>query len=89
LALGRPADGVRELRQAMEIAERLGHPPTIWQLAGKLVPALLAIGDDDGAKTAQGTLTATVDDFAAGLSRERRIAFLAAPPVRQALAAGH
>lgn len=87
-AAGRPAEGSRELRRALEIAERLGHPPTIWDVAGKLVPALVAVGDDEGAEVAANKVAATIDGFASALSEARRAAFLAAPRVREALAAG-
>jgi class 3 adenylate cyclase/tetratricopeptide (TPR) repeat protein len=88
LVSGRPIDGLRELRHAAETADRLGHGPTIWRVTGKLISALAATGDDDGANAAYSKVTAAIDNFRAGLSAEHQRAFLAAPPIRQVLAAG-
>jgi tetratricopeptide (TPR) repeat protein len=85
LALGRPAAGVRELQRAVEIAERLGHPPTLWQASGKLVTALRAVGDDDKAAGVQAQVVSMIEKFAGGLSDEHRADFLAAERVREAL----
>jgi tetratricopeptide (TPR) repeat protein len=86
LALGRTADGIRRLETGVAIAERLGHPPTLWRTAGHLGAALLAAGEDDRAAAVRQQVTSAVEAFAAGLSDGHRGRFLAAAPVRAALA---
>jgi hypothetical protein len=88
LELKREADGVGELRMALMGAERLAHPPTIWRAAGRLAAALADTGDDEGAQRAYARLTATIEAFAADLSDERRVRFLGAPQLSDALALG-
>jgi tetratricopeptide (TPR) repeat protein len=88
LELQREAEGVAELRAALVGAERLGHPPTTWRAAGRLVAALARTGDDGGAQRAYACLTATVDAFVAELSENRRARLLAAPELRDALVLG-
>ncbi|MCA1844520.1 MAG: tetratricopeptide repeat protein, partial [Actinobacteria bacterium] len=85
LALGRPSEGVRRLETAVEIAERLGHPPTFWRTAGQLAAALRAAGEEDRAAAIRRQVAVAVEGFAAGLSEGLRGPFLAAAPVRAVL----
>src|SRR5207244_12305687 len=78
LACARPTAAVDELRRADAVARRLGHPPTTWRVLGALVPALAAVGNDDGAAAASAELRADIESFASRLSPARRHQFLAA-----------
>jgi tetratricopeptide (TPR) repeat protein len=84
--LGRAPEGVEALRQALEEAERLKHPPTLWCAAAALAESLYAAGDDAGAEAASSRARAEVDAFAARLSEARKERFLAAPQLAQLLA---
>jgi hypothetical protein len=89
LKLKRETEGVAELRAALAEAERLAHPPSTWQAAGRLAKALAATGDDQGAGRAYARATAVIDAFAADLTEDRQARFLAAPQVSDVLALGH
>ena len=84
--IGRAPEAIDVLRQALEEAERLKHPPTLWCAAAALSEALYAAGDDAGAEAAFGRARATIDAFTAGLSNGRKEQFLAAPQLAQLLA---
>jgi tetratricopeptide (TPR) repeat protein len=84
--LGRAREGVEALRQALEEAESLKHPPTIWCAAAALADSRYAAGDDAGAEDAWSRARAEIDAFAVGLSDARKERFLAAPQLTQLLA---
>jgi hypothetical protein len=84
--LGMAADGTEDLRRALAEAEELGSPPVVWQAAATLARALYAVGDDAGAEAARAQAQATVDEFAATLSEQRRQQFLQAPLLADLLA---
>jgi tetratricopeptide (TPR) repeat protein len=75
--LGRAPEAVDALSQALEEAERLKRPPTLWRVAAALSESLYAAGDDAGAEVAFGRARDAIDAFAAGLSDGRKDRFLA------------
>ncbi|HXF98696.1 MAG TPA: adenylate/guanylate cyclase domain-containing protein [Gaiellaceae bacterium] len=82
----RHAQARDELRRALQDAQALGHPPSLWTAATALARALADAGDDEGAEGAAALARETVDAFAAGLSATRRERFLASPHLEAALA---
>ena len=70
--VGRMPEAIDALRQALEEAERLKHPPTLWSAAAALSECLFAAGDHAGAEAAFGRARATIDEFTAGLSARGR-----------------
>ncbi|HEX3268410.1 MAG TPA: adenylate/guanylate cyclase domain-containing protein [Gaiellaceae bacterium] len=84
--IGRAPEAIDALRQALEEAERLKHPPTLWYAAAALSESLYAAGDDAGAEAAFARARATIDAFTAGLANGRKEQFLAAPQLAQLLA---
>jgi tetratricopeptide (TPR) repeat protein len=88
LDLQRPVEAVIELRRAVALAERLAHPPSIWQTSSWLARALAATGDDDGAARARSAAGDEVRRFAQTLSDARAARFLSAPQVTDILVAG-
>jgi class 3 adenylate cyclase/tetratricopeptide (TPR) repeat protein len=81
LELQRPAKAVVELKKAVALAQRLAHPPSIWQTSSWLARALTAIGDDDGAEEVGAAAGDEIARFARTLSEERRARFLGAAEV--------
>jgi class 3 adenylate cyclase/tetratricopeptide (TPR) repeat protein len=79
------ADGVAELKHAVELADRLGAPPLRWQAQAALARALYATGDDRGAERAFAAASRVIQDIAAGLSPERSARFIQAEPIRGVL----
>jgi class 3 adenylate cyclase/tetratricopeptide (TPR) repeat protein len=84
--LGRAPEGVDAHRQALDEAERLKHPPTLWCAAAALAESLYAAGDDAGAEDASSRGRAEIAAFAVGLSDARKERFLAAPQLAQLFA---
>jgi len=82
---GKAADGVAELKLAVQQADRLGAPPLRWQAQAALARALYATGDDKGAEQAFVVASKVIHDVAAGLSAERSARFLRAEPIRGVL----
>ncbi len=82
---GKAADGVAELRLAVEQAEQLGAPPLRWQAQAALARGLYATGDDYGAERAFAAASTVIRDVAASLSAERSVRFLQAEPIRGVL----
>ncbi len=80
-AMGRHEEALSHAIHAVEDAERLRHPPTLWRAATQLGALRYATGDDAGAETAYGRAQEVVDGVAAGLSPERRAVFLASEPL--------
>ncbi len=80
-AVGRTGEALREVRTALAEAEKLGHPPSIWQAALKVAQLCDATGDDEGAGVALEQARGTVERFAHELSPDRRERFLQAPQV--------
>jgi class 3 adenylate cyclase/tetratricopeptide (TPR) repeat protein len=87
LDLRRPADAAVELQRAVTIAERLAHPPSIWQTSLSLARALTAVGDDEGAERARLTAGDEIRRFAQTLSDARRARFRGAAQVADHLVA--
>jgi tetratricopeptide (TPR) repeat protein len=87
LDLQRPAEAAVELKRAVALAERLAHPPSIWQTSSWLARALTAVGDDEGAASARLTAGDEIRRFAQTLSDARRARFRGAPPVGDILVA--
>lgn len=79
--MGRLEEAVAELRRGAALAERLRHPPTLWRALSTLAAALYETGDDTGAEKTHMTVRDTITAFAAQLSGERRVRFLAAAPI--------
>lgn len=72
-----------EFQSAVEGAEKLGHPPTLWRAAAAMGSHLYRSGDDSGAEKAYMRAREVVDAFARGLTDDHRAAFLAAPDVSE------
>jgi len=87
LELGHPADATKELRQAVEGADRLVHPPTRWRAYAALARASEALGDDEAADDASRTAGAIIDAFSATLSSEHAERLLGSPAVEAILGA--
>jgi tetratricopeptide (TPR) repeat protein len=85
-SLGRPDDAVAELRVALERAEKLSQPASIWSTASALALALADAGDDAGADETAALARRTLDAFVAGLSETRRERFLASPYLEATIA---
>jgi tetratricopeptide (TPR) repeat protein len=85
--MGQVEEGVRELRTATDGADRLRHPPAIWQAWSELGRALAASGDDEGAGSAFAKADETIRSFAAALAPERSERLLSAEPIKEILAA--
>jgi class 3 adenylate cyclase/tetratricopeptide (TPR) repeat protein len=85
-------DGLDEARahadQALAIARRIKHAPSIWAAADVVRQASERTGDDEAATAAARTAVEAVDAWASGLADERRERFLSAPPIAAILAAG-
>ncbi|HXG76555.1 MAG TPA: adenylate/guanylate cyclase domain-containing protein [Gaiellaceae bacterium] len=88
LELGRAPEAVATLRTALAAAQELRHPQSVWPVAGALARALERAGDDAGAEEALGVARASLDDFAAGLTDDRRARFLASPHLEPFLRQG-
>lgn len=88
LGLGKPEDAAAEFGRALEGAESLRHPPSIWRAAAALARGLAATGDDGGAEAAHRRAAGTVEDFAVSLSDARRERLFAHPSIREVLALG-
>jgi tetratricopeptide (TPR) repeat protein len=88
LVVRRPAEAAVELSRALDLAQRLAHPPSIWQTASWLARALTAAGDDAGAEKAATRAGAEIGRFAQALSDTRRPRFRAAAQVADPLVAG-
>jgi hypothetical protein len=84
-ALGRADHGVAELAVAVEAAERLGHPPSLWRAAFALARTLVTIGDGDGAQAAATMAAGAIQRFAATLADEHRARFFATPSIAEVL----
>jgi tetratricopeptide (TPR) repeat protein len=85
LSLGEADRAEAELRRALEDAQHLRHPPTIWRAAAAHGRALAANHDEEGAGAAHETAAETIRSFAATLAPERADRLVAAEPVRQIL----
>jgi tetratricopeptide (TPR) repeat protein len=85
LAKGRIAEGLAELRLAVEIADALVNPPGRWAARADLSRALYESGDDDGAAATNREAVEIIDGFAATLAPQRATALLAAPAVQEIL----
>ena len=85
VALGKPAEAVRELTIATAQADRLGSPFIRWRSQAALGAALYAAGDDSGAERAYEAGASIVREIAKGLTPERQARFLAAEPIRDIL----
>jgi hypothetical protein len=88
LALEKPGEAADALKEGLAAAQVLRHPPTIWRVAAALSRASAASGRDDDAEAAHRTAAEAIQAFAEGLPDDRRAGFVAAEPVRRALAAG-
>ncbi len=79
VALGRGADGVAELRAAVEIADALVNPSARWQLRAGLADALAATGDETGAASTSQEAREILLGFAATLAPARAETLLGSP----------
>lgn len=86
--LGRPDEGLSELRSAVEGADRLGSPGPRWQLRLELAASLELLGRDAEAGSVTGSAAQIIGEYAASLSDANAQRFLAAEPVRSVVAAG-
>ena len=87
VALGRPADGLRELRSSVEIADALVNPTGRWQARASLATELRATGDEAAAAMTADEARQILLDFAATLAPARAATLLAAPQAHEIMAA--
>ena len=85
VALGRPADGVRESRSAVEIADALVNPVGRWQSRASLADVLRTTGDEEAAAVATNEARRILTDFAATLAPSRAETLLASSAAREIL----
>jgi class 3 adenylate cyclase/tetratricopeptide (TPR) repeat protein len=85
IALGRAEEGLKELRTAVALADRLGTPSGRWNALAALGRALYATGDDAGAADAYGQAVDVVNSFAATLTAEHAQSLLTAPSIKEIL----
>jgi len=83
VALGRPADGLAELRSAVAVSDALVNPVGRWQARAALAGALLETGDEPAAAAETLEARRILADFAATLSPGRRATLLASPSARE------
>jgi tetratricopeptide (TPR) repeat protein len=82
VALGRPADGLRELRSAVEIADALVNPVGRWHSRAGLADALRTTGHEADAAATTSEAQRILTDFAATLAPSHAKTLLASPPAR-------
>ena len=85
VALDRPADGLREVRAAVGIADALVNPVGRWQSRAALADVLRATGDEAEAAATTSEARRILTDFAATLAPGRAQTLLASPPARAIL----
>jgi class 3 adenylate cyclase/tetratricopeptide (TPR) repeat protein len=85
IASGRVAEGLGELRAAVDIADALVNPPGRWAARADLTRALYETGHDDEASRVHGEAVEIVDGFAATLAPGRASVLLDAPVIRAIL----
>jgi class 3 adenylate cyclase/tetratricopeptide (TPR) repeat protein len=85
VGLGRPSDGLRESRSAVEIADALVNPVGRWQSRAALADVLRTIGDEQAAVVATNEARRILTDFAATLAPSRAETLLASPAARAIL----
>src|SRR5262245_25293272 len=81
IASGERDEALTNLRRAVTVAERIGHPATMWRALVASARVLEEIGEDDGAAGSYAQAREIVERFAAGLSDEHRSTLSAAPDV--------
>ena len=85
VALGRPADGLRESRSAVEIADALVNPVGRWRSRAALADVLRTTGDEEAAAVATSEARQILTDFAATLAPGRAETLFASPAARAIL----
>lgn len=88
LALGRPDEGLTELRAAVDIADALVNPAGRWAPRAALADGLRTTGDEAGSEAAANEARVIVTEFAASLAPARAESLLGAPPVRELVLQG-
>jgi len=82
---GRPADGLRESRSAVEIADALVNPVGRWQSRAALAEVLRTSGDEQAAVVVTNEARRILTEFAATLAPSRAETLLASPAARAIL----
>jgi class 3 adenylate cyclase/tetratricopeptide (TPR) repeat protein len=85
---GESERGLRELRQAVAEAEKLGSPAEHWRIAAVLARQLYVTGADAESAAVYDRASRVIVEYAASLKADHKAIFLAAEPVREVLAAG-
>jgi class 3 adenylate cyclase/tetratricopeptide (TPR) repeat protein len=85
VGLGRPADGLRESRSAVEIADALVNPVGRWQSRAALAEVLRTSGDEQAAVVVTNEARRILTEFAATLAPSRAETLLASPAARAIL----
>jgi tetratricopeptide (TPR) repeat protein len=85
VALGRPLDGVAQLRAAVEISDALVNPVGRWQSRAALAAELRATGDEATAASTSADARSILLEFAGTLAASRAETLLAAPQARDVL----
>jgi class 3 adenylate cyclase/tetratricopeptide (TPR) repeat protein len=87
IGLRQEADGLAQLRGAVDIADQVGSPTPRWQHRVTLAKALYATGDDYRTAAAWREARDTIKAYAANLKPEHARWFLDAEPVREVIKA--
>ena len=87
LAIGRPQDALRELKEAIRGADALGNPMARWQTRADLAAALEAAGDDHGQERALREAAGIIREVETNLASQRAKRFVATPQVARVLSA--
>jgi class 3 adenylate cyclase/DNA-binding SARP family transcriptional activator len=85
VALGRPDEGLAELRRAVATADALVNPVGRWESRASLAAALRSTGDEEAAAAATGEARQILTGFAASLTPPRAATLLASPRTRAVL----
>jgi eukaryotic-like serine/threonine-protein kinase len=85
VGLGRPAEGIRALLAAVEIADAIVNPVGRWQARAALADGLRTTGDEEAAATTTAEGRTILTDFAATLSPAHRDTLLASRSARAIL----
>ena len=85
VALGRPVDGLAQLRSAVELSDALVNPAGRWQSRAALAAGLRATGDEAAAAATSDDARRILLGFAATLAPSRAETLLGAPQARDVL----
>jgi class 3 adenylate cyclase/thioredoxin-like negative regulator of GroEL len=85
-AHGEAAEAARLLEEAIAVARAVGNPPQLWKTQLALAEVLERVGRREEARAASAAAREAILGVAEGLGEPLRRPFLAAAPIREALA---